>query len=178
MQYAKPVTLNVEECDRLSFLPYLFGNDFLYAEAYVYALAQKMMPEYRDTPLVEYTRDRLHRETLRSFGRYELTTAYTPAGQLQSQHLNSLLSDRDYTWNDNGELIRISSPRQTRSYSYSTTGRLTGVHTTAANLDIRIPYATDPAGNGTSKLRKTRKYAQESRAALGIRKINHIKTTF
>ncbi|ELW5404596.1 RHS repeat protein, partial [Escherichia coli] len=74
-------------------------------------------------------------------------TAYTPAGQLQSQHLNSLLSDRDYTWNDNGELIRISSPRQTRSYSYSTTGRLTGVHTTAANLDIRIPYATDPAGN-------------------------------
>ncbi|MDA4190868.1 RHS repeat domain-containing protein, partial [Escherichia coli] len=79
--------------------------------------------------------------------RYELTTAYTPAGQLQSQHLNSLLSDRDYTWNDNGELIRISSPRQTRSYSYSTTGRLTGVHTTAANLDIRIPYTTDPAGN-------------------------------
>ncbi|HHO0036062.1 TPA: RHS repeat-associated core domain-containing protein, partial [Escherichia coli] len=59
----------------------------------------------------------------------------------------SLQYDRDYTWNDNGELIRISSPRQTRSYSYSTTGRLTGVHTTAANLDIRIPYATDPAGN-------------------------------
>ncbi|ENR6269882.1 RHS repeat protein, partial [Escherichia coli] len=79
--------------------------------------------------------------------RYELSTAYTPAGQLQSQHLNSLQYDRDYTWNDNGELIRISSPRQTRSYSYSTTGRLTSVHTTAANLDIRIPYATDPAGN-------------------------------
>ncbi|HGD8006415.1 TPA: RHS repeat-associated core domain-containing protein, partial [Escherichia coli] len=97
--------------------------------------------------LVDFTRDRLHRETLRSFGRYELTTAYTPAGQLQRQHLNSLQYDRDYTWNDNGELIRISSPRQTRSYSYSTTGRLTGVHTTAANLDIRIPYATDPAGN-------------------------------
>ncbi|AKK47297.1 RHS element core protein [Escherichia coli] len=100
-----------------------------------------------DTPLVDFTRDRLHRETLRSFGRYELTTAYTPAGQLQSQHLNSLQYDRDYTWNDNGELIRISSPRQTRSYSYSDSGRLTGVHTTAANLDIRIPYATDPAGN-------------------------------
>ncbi|EOM7081155.1 RHS repeat-associated core domain-containing protein, partial [Escherichia coli] len=98
-------------------------------------------------PLVDFTRDRLHRETLRSFGRYELTTAYTPAGQLQSQHLNSLQYDRDYTWNDNGELIRISSPRQTRSYSYSDSGRLTGVHTTTSNLDIRIPYATDPAGN-------------------------------
>ncbi len=46
MQYAKPVTLNVEECDRLSFLPYLFGLDFLYAEASVYVLAKKMMPEY------------------------------------------------------------------------------------------------------------------------------------
>ncbi|HCN1295806.1 TPA: RHS repeat protein, partial [Escherichia coli] len=76
-----------------------------------------------------------------------LTTAYTSAGQLQSQHLNSLQYDRDYTWNDNGELIRISSPRQTRSYSYSDSGRLTGVHTTTSNLDIRIPYATDPAGN-------------------------------
>lgn len=46
MQYAKSVILNVEEIDRLSFLPYLFGNDFLYAEAYVYALAKQMMPEY------------------------------------------------------------------------------------------------------------------------------------
>ncbi len=45
MQYAKPVTLNVEECDRLSFLPYLFGNDFLYAEACT--RWRKMMPEYQ-----------------------------------------------------------------------------------------------------------------------------------
>ncbi|MFY2197916.1 DUF6531 domain-containing protein, partial [Escherichia coli] len=58
------------------------------------------------TPLVEYTRDRLHRETVRSFGSmagsnaaYELTSTYTPAGQLQSQHLNSLVYDRDYGWN-------------------------------------------------------------------------------
>ncbi|CSH21100.1 putative antirestriction protein [Shigella sonnei] len=28
------------------FLPYLFGQDFLYAEASVYALAKQMMPEY------------------------------------------------------------------------------------------------------------------------------------
>ncbi|WP_227912942.1 hypothetical protein, partial [Escherichia coli] len=46
---------------------------------------------------------------------------WTPRGELAAVY------DRDYTWNDNGELIRISSPRQTRSYSYSTTGRLTGV---------------------------------------------------
>lgn len=100
-----------------------------------------------DTPLIDFTRDRLHRETLRSFGRYELTTAYTPTGQLQNQHLDSLILDRDYDWNDNGELIRISSPRHTRIYSYSNTGRLTSAHTTTSSLDINMPYATDPAGN-------------------------------
>ncbi|QAU94323.1 RHS repeat protein, partial (plasmid) [Escherichia coli] len=65
------------------------------------------------TPLLEFTRDRLHRETVRSFGSmagsnaaYELTSTYTPAGQLQSQHLNSLVYDRDYGWSDN-ELVRL-----------------------------------------------------------------------
>ncbi len=105
------------------------------------------------TPLVEYTRDRLHRETARSFGGagstagYEQATAYTLTGQLQSRHLNLPQLDRDYTWNDNGQLVRISGPQECREYRYSGTGRLTGVHTTAANLDIDIPYATDPAGN-------------------------------
>ncbi|EKG6072859.1 RHS repeat protein, partial [Escherichia coli] len=57
------------------------------------------------TPLVEFTRDRLHRETVRSFGNnaYELTSTYTPAGHLQSQRLNSQVYDRDYDWNDNGD---------------------------------------------------------------------------
>ena len=106
------------------------------------------------TPLLEFTRDRLHRETVRSFGSmagsnaaYELTSTYTPAGQLQSQHLNSLVYDRDYGWSDNGDLVRISGPRQTREYGYSATGRLASVRTLAPDLDIRIPYATDPAGN-------------------------------
>ena len=105
------------------------------------------------TPLVEYTRDRLHRETARSFGGagstagYEQATAYTLTGQLRSRHLNLPQLDREYTWNDNGQLVRISGPQESREYRYSDTGRLTGVHTTAANLDIDIPYATDPAGN-------------------------------
>ncbi|EOT5623894.1 RHS repeat-associated core domain-containing protein, partial [Escherichia coli] len=106
------------------------------------------------TPLLEFTRDRLHRETVRSFGSmagsnaaYELTSTYTPAGRLQSQHLNSLVYDRDYGWSDNGDLVHISAPRQTREYGYSATGRLESVRTLAPDLDIRIPYATDPAGN-------------------------------
>ncbi|HGX8682830.1 TPA: type IV secretion protein Rhs, partial [Escherichia coli] len=115
-------------------------------------LATRQEPD--GLPPVEYTRDRLHRETVRSFGSmagsnaaYELTSTYTPAGQLQSQHLNSLVYDRDYGWNDNGDLVRISGPRQTREYGYSATGRLESVRTLAPDLDIRIPYATDPAGN-------------------------------
>ncbi|WP_253684619.1 antirestriction protein [Edwardsiella tarda] len=47
MQYAAHRhTLNVEESDRLSFLPYLFGDDFMLAELQVYALARKLIPEY------------------------------------------------------------------------------------------------------------------------------------
>nr|AVI43592.1 hypothetical protein [Klebsiella pneumoniae] len=38
--------LNVEESDRLSFMPYLFGTDFMLAELQVYALAKKWMPGY------------------------------------------------------------------------------------------------------------------------------------
>ncbi|XNN29484.1 hypothetical protein ACLK2F_02935 [Escherichia coli] len=87
---------------------------------------------------------------MRSFGRednaaYELTSTYTPAGRLQSQHLNSLVYDRDYGWNDNGDLVRISGPWQSREYGYSATGRLESVRTLASDLDIRIPYASDPA---------------------------------
>ncbi len=99
------------------------------------------------TPLIDLTRDRLHRETQRRFGEYTLTTGYSAAGQLLSRHLNSPLLNRDYGYDGAGHLTRISTPRQTREYDYSQTGRLTGVRMTADGLDIRLPYATDPAGN-------------------------------
>ncbi|EHG8448099.1 RHS repeat protein [Salmonella enterica subsp. enterica] len=108
-----------------------------------------------DMPLVEYTRDRLHREVLRRFGAgtapeagaYELTTTYTPGGQLHGQHLTLPQLNREYGYDEGGRLVRISGPQQTREYRYSESGRLTGVHTSAENLDITLPYATDPAGN-------------------------------
>nr|AVI43830.1 hypothetical protein [Klebsiella pneumoniae] len=48
MQYVNtcPV-LNVEESDRLSFMPYLFGTDFMLAELQVYALAKNGCPAMR-----------------------------------------------------------------------------------------------------------------------------------
>ncbi|EHE4599352.1 RHS repeat protein [Salmonella enterica] len=106
-----------------------------------------------DMPLLEYTRDRLHREVLRRFGSdtlpesYELTTTYTPGGLLHGQHLTLPQLNREYGYDEGGRLVRISGPQQTREYCYSDTGRLTSVHTTSTTLDITLPYATDPAGN-------------------------------
>lgn len=104
-----------------------------------------------DMPLLEYTRDRLHREVLRRFGAgkeaYEQSTTYNLTGQLKGQHLNHPQLNREYGYDEGGRLVRISGPQQTREYRYSASGRLTGVHTSATNLDITLPYATDPAGN-------------------------------
>ncbi|EKI0724290.1 RHS repeat protein, partial [Salmonella enterica] len=70
-----------------------------------------------------------------------------PGGQPEQQYLNHPQLNREYGYDEGGRLVRISGPQQTREYRYSEAGRLTGVHTTAANLDITLPYATDPAGN-------------------------------
>ena len=100
-----------------------------------------------DTPPVEFTRDRLHRETQRTFGPHTLTTAWTAGGELHSHSLSSALFDREYGYDEAGQLVSIRSPRQTREYRYHT-GRLTAVRTLTATLDYSIPYATDPAATG------------------------------
>lgn len=40
------LNLHVSESDRLSFLPYLFGDDYLLAEMQVYATADRYLPQY------------------------------------------------------------------------------------------------------------------------------------
>lgn len=92
----------------------------------------------------------LHRETLRSFGDYELTTAYTPGGQLQSHHLNILQLNRDYTWNSGGQLVRISGQHEQRDYQYGPAGRIFGTHITSPHHDLELWTFTDPAGNRTA----------------------------
>ena len=63
MQYVNtcPV-LNVEESDRLSFMPYLFGTDFMLAELQVYALAKNGCPAMRAASGILFAcrRGRLH----------------------------------------------------------------------------------------------------------------------
>lgn len=46
MQHAHSITLQVCEFDRLSFLPDMFGDDFLSAEMQVYSLADRYLPQY------------------------------------------------------------------------------------------------------------------------------------
>ncbi|MFW0766979.1 RHS repeat-associated core domain-containing protein [Trabulsiella odontotermitis] len=100
-----------------------------------------------DEPLLDFTRDRLHRETQRNFGDYELTTAYTPGGQLQSHQLNIPRFNRDYTWNAGGQLVRISGLNEQRDYQYGSAGRLRSTHIKSAHHDLTQWTLTDPAGN-------------------------------
>jgi RHS repeat-associated protein len=125
-----------------------------------------------DMPLVEYRRDRLHREVQRRFGTgtdaYEQSTTYSASGQLRQQYLTQPQLNREYGYDEGGRLVRISGPQQMREYRYSDSGRLTGVHTTTANLDITLPYATDPAGN---RLPDPEFYPDSSRKAWGNNRI-------
>jgi len=45
MQQNTALNLHVCEADRLSFLPYLFGDDYLLAEMQVYATADRYLPQ-------------------------------------------------------------------------------------------------------------------------------------
>ncbi|WP_368277826.1 RHS repeat-associated core domain-containing protein [Enterobacter cloacae] len=95
-----------------------------------------------DMPLMEFTRDRLHREVQRTFGQYTLATAYTPAGQLLSQAVSNPQLNREYGYDDSGQLIRIRGTYQ-EMYHYDDAGRLIS----ARHHNQLQRYLTDPAGN-------------------------------
>ncbi|EJH2002469.1 type IV secretion protein Rhs, partial [Salmonella enterica] len=96
-----------------------------------------------DTPLIEFTRDRLHRETVRLSGVYEQDTLYNTAGQLERHILNDPQFDRKYRYNHNGQLIHIGAEHQQNDYRYDGAGRLIS----AQQHDQLQRYSTDPAGN-------------------------------
>ncbi len=77
---------------------------------------------------------------------YELTSTYTPAGQLQSQHLNS----RCMTVTMGGMTTATwcaSAARDRRGNTATAPRAGWRVCAPSHRTDIRIPYATDPAGN-------------------------------
>ncbi|EPR0812704.1 RHS repeat-associated core domain-containing protein, partial [Escherichia coli] len=113
------------------------------------------------TPLVEYTRDRLHRETARSFGGagstagYEQATAYTLTGQLQSRHLNLPQLDcgrlAEKTDRIPTGVIRTDDER-THHYHYDSQHRLV-FHTRIQHGEPQVEsrYLYDPLGRRTGK---------------------------
>ena len=96
-----------------------------------------------DTPLVEFTRDRLHRERQRTFGAYEQNTLYSSTGQLLSHTFSDPMLNREYGYNDNGLLVGIRGTHQEEDYRYDSAGRLVS----ARHNDLLRRHATDPAGN-------------------------------
>ncbi|WHP30888.1 RHS repeat-associated core domain-containing protein [Trabulsiella odontotermitis] len=101
--------------------------------------------KFGNEPLIDFIRDRLHRETLRSFGTYELASAYTASGQLQDHTLSLSAFNREYIYNNSGELVHIHAPLQQRHYQYDAAGRLNQEYQT--HTKTTKEYFTDPAGN-------------------------------
>jgi YD repeat-containing protein len=77
-----------------------------------------------DEPLVDFTRDRLHRETQRDFGAYEQNTRYSATGQLLSHTLSDPVLNREYGYNDTMLLVGIRQANAGTHYEYDTAGRL------------------------------------------------------
>ncbi|ECD9463243.1 RHS repeat protein, partial [Salmonella enterica subsp. salamae] len=96
-----------------------------------------------DVPLVDFTRDRLHREIQRTAGAYEQNTLYSATGQLLSHTFSDPVLNREYGYNDNGQLVHIRGVHQEKDYRYDGAGRLIS----ARHNDLLRRHATDPAGN-------------------------------
>ncbi|HAF2549009.1 TPA: RHS repeat protein, partial [Salmonella enterica] len=96
-----------------------------------------------DTPLIDFTRDRLHREIQRTAGAYEQNTLYSATGQLLSHTFSDPVLNREYGYNDNGQLVHIRGVHQEKDYRYDGAGRLIS----ARHNDLLRRHATDLAGN-------------------------------
>ncbi len=98
-------------------------------------------------PLVEYMRDRLHRETERWFGAWRMATGYNASGEVQYRHLSDPALSREYRHDVLGFLTDIEGGEETCRYGYDGSGRLTEVSLTTREMSVDIPYETDAAGN-------------------------------
>ncbi|EBN1956789.1 RHS repeat protein, partial [Salmonella enterica] len=96
-----------------------------------------------DTPLIDFTRDRLHRETQRTAGAYEQSTLYSATGQLLSHTFSDPVLNREYGYNDNGQPVHIRGAHQEEDYRCDGAGRLIS----ARHNDLLRRHTTDPAGN-------------------------------
>lgn len=79
------------------------------ADVWLWALAGLKLGSQ---PLVEYMRDRLHRETERWFGAWRMATGYNASGEVQYRHLSDPALSREYRHDVLGFLTDIESGRK------------------------------------------------------------------
>ncbi|WP_226288411.1 RHS repeat-associated core domain-containing protein [Burkholderia arboris] len=103
-------------------------------------------------PLVDFERDKLHREIVRRYRSFEQVREYDPAGRLQrmavrrdgSARLADWMATRRLQYDAAGHLTRIEDrTRGVTEYAYDPTGRLLK----ATTRDLKEVFAFDPAGN-------------------------------
>lgn len=102
--------------------------------------------------LIDIERDKLHRETQRTFGALRATRTYDALSRLSLLHAHSPLIgegksetfQRQHHYDAAGQLVRIDTPRGPHCYGYDKAGRLISA------LQPNLPeqhYRFDPAGN-------------------------------
>ncbi|MBK5072971.1 RHS repeat protein [Budviciaceae bacterium CWB-B4] len=107
-----------------------------------------------DQHLIEFSRDRLHREKERRFGETQLHTDYDTLGRLarfevNEQPLHPL--SREHHYNLRGQMTGITLSEGKLQYSYDEAGRLTGAQRTGPEgLVYHQNWQLDRAGNRLS----------------------------
>ena len=92
--------------------------------------------------IAAFERDKLHRETERTFGKHiRQETQYDPMGRILQQIHNR--SRREYGYDAAGQLTHIQSKGGQTQYRYDPIGRLIA----AVTPDFSETFAFDPAGN-------------------------------
>ena len=92
--------------------------------------------------IAAFERDKLHRETERTFGKHiRQETQYNPMGRILQQIHNR--SRREYGYDAAGQLTHIQSRGGQTQYRYDPIGRLIA----AVTPDFSETFAFDPAGN-------------------------------
>ena len=92
--------------------------------------------------IAAFERDKLHRETERTFGKHiRQETQYDPMGRILQQIHNR--SRREYGYDAAGQLTHIQSKGGQTQYRYDPLGRLIA----AVTPDFSETFAFDPAGN-------------------------------
>ncbi|WP_080423856.1 RHS repeat-associated core domain-containing protein [Burkholderia ubonensis] len=125
-------------------------------------------------PLVDFERDKLHREITRRHRSFEQRREYDPAGRLQRMIVRrdahapptDWIAARQYRYDAAGHLTRIEDrTRGATDYTYDPVGRLLK----AVTPDLKEVFAFDPAGNPVDPEQLTPRPTEETLDEMTVR---------